>query len=374
MKKLFIITGIFIVLALLATIIFLEKNEEKNEVNTIGIILPLTGNLAFMAEPEKNGFLLSYEDFKNERPEIAKKIKILFEDTQSNPQSAVSAAQKLISQDKAKILIIANTGPNLAIAPITQKENVLQIAFCMEPDIQKKHENVFRLYESATQEGNAILDYLNKITEVKSKRIGFLYIDQANFVKTVEDIIIPGLKNEKNKIFKEKYQLTEISFRPILTRIKNNKIDVLVLLGYGNEYKVIFDQMIELGLRDKIEIIGGWGFLYPQVPAKQLDGVRVAGPIFAFSEEELSKTFRENYVKRFSKEPNFDAAYAYTALNILLSSIHEANSLDLEVIKNKISTKEFDTAVGKITIINRELIVDMGIGEYVNAKIKLINH
>ena len=346
MKKLFIITGIFIVLALLATIIFLEKN----------------------------GFLLSYEDFKNERPEIAKKIKILFEDTQSNPQSAVSAAQKLISQDKAKILIIANTGPNLAIAPITQKENVLQIAFCMEPDIQKKHENVFRLYESATQEGNAILDYLNKITEVKSKRIGFLYIDQANFVKTVEDIIIPGLKNEKNKIFKEKYQLTEISFRPILTRIKNNKIDVLVLLGYGNEYKVIFDQMIELGLRDKIEIIGGWGFLYPQVPAKQLDGVRVAGPIFAFSEEELSKTFRENYVKRFSKEPNFDAAYAYTALNILLSSIHEANSLDLEVIKNKISTKEFDTAVGKITIINRELIVDMGIGEYVNAKIKLINH
>lgn len=367
MKKssiIFLIVTSVIICSIL--IYFQGINKEKGF--KIGIILPLTGNLSFMGESEKNGFYLGYTEFLNQNPDLEDEIDIIFEDTQSEPKYAVNAAKKLIDKDKTKVLFVANTGPNLAIAPITKKEKVLQIAFCTESDIQKQHDLVFRLYQSATQEGRQIASYLNSND---FKKIGFLYIDQTNFVKTVDDIICPTLVNKE--LIKEKYKINETSFRTSILKFKTEKIDCLVLLGYGNEYNTIFNQLIELDLLSRIEIIGGWGFLYPQLSESELNGIKVVAPFFAVSDSGVSKTFKENYKKKFGVSPNFDAAYAYTAIQILLESMKNTTSFKINDIANHLEGGKFTTPVGPVEIKNRELNVKMGISVYSKNLLKPYN-
>jgi branched-chain amino acid transport system substrate-binding protein len=353
----------------LTTILLWGCGHQKKEVNTfnVGVILPLSGNLSFMGNPEKNGFELALSNFNKIHKEL--KINLIFEDSKSNANDAVNAAQKLIQINKVNAIIVANTGPNLAIAPITEKEKILHIAFCMEPEIQNNHSLLYRLYESSIQEGEAIRDYLLE-DKTKYKKIAFLYIDQPNFVKTVEDVIKPGLlNNSKIEMYFEKYKLDEVSFVPVLTKIKSKQVDALVLLGYGSEYPKLFNQMTELGIRNSIDIIGGWGFLYPQMDVKLLEGVKVAAPVFAISENEVSQAFKSDFSDQFKYKPNFDAAFANAALSILLHAYKNANSNNPFEISKNIENNKFDTPIGNVEIKNRELIVSMGIGVYRNGEL-----
>jgi branched-chain amino acid transport system substrate-binding protein len=365
--KLFIGSMIIFYLGIFST--FVGCNKTDNETN-IGIILPLTGNLSFMGNPEKNGFELALEDYKT-RIDRKHNVSIVFEDSRSTSPGAVAAAQKLVQIDKPIALIVANTGPNLAVAPLTKEKRLLHVAFCMEPDIQKKHDLLFRLYESATQEGVAILEYLKgHVKDVKG--VGFLYIDQPNFVKTVEDIILPGMPTTMTA-FPEKYSTNEQSFRPQLARLQAKRVEVLIILGYGNEYGLMFAQLKELGLLGKVQILGGWGFLYPQVDKNLLEGVRVAGPTVAFSDSAVSISFRQKYEKHFGLKPNFDAAYAYTALKIVLDAFNNTSSSDPATIAMKIAGNSFITPVGRINVVDRGLIVDMGIAQFRDGELRLTN-
>lgn len=336
-----------IIATIIVAALMVACGKKDESLINIGVILPLTGNLAFMGSPEKNGFELALDDYKSQNPNH-RNIQLIFEDSRSNAQGAVSAAHKLIQIDKPVAIFASNTGPNLALAPITEEKKILQIAFCMEPDIQKKHDLVFRLYESAAQEGKAILDYLNKNSE-KLRKIGFLYIDQPNFVKTVEGIIIPGLKTGI-AVALEKYKLDEQSFRQTLLRLQDQNIDCAVILGYGSEYRIIFSQMKELGMLGKMQIIGGWGFLYPQLSKDLLEGVRVAGPIVAMSEDKVSRKFREAFYNKFNEEPNFDAAFAYSAMQIVLNAIDRSPKLDSSELSRAIENQELNTPIGNIAI------------------------
>jgi branched-chain amino acid transport system substrate-binding protein len=360
------IIGAFVLLAWLV-----RQKLNSNDGPTISAILPLTGSLSFMGQPEKNGMELAVADYRAKTGSRYKNLTFVTEDSQSTPQGAVTAAQKLLQVDKPLSVLIANTGPNLAIAPITEKNKVLQIAFCMEPDIQRKHSLVFRLYESATQEGEAILNYLNANRQ-KYRRIGFLYIDQPNFVKTVEGVIAPGLAGaEAPAIFMERYRLDQPSFRPVLSKFMSQGIDCLVLLGYGSEYRLIFDQMKELSLLSQTKIVGGWGFLYPQVSADLLEGVYVASPTAAIADDAVSARFRKSYRERFKELPNFDAAYAYSAFAILLDALDQSEGgITSELLAQHIEGRTFDTAVGRVSVTDRELIVPVTMAVYIKGNLE----
>jgi branched-chain amino acid transport system substrate-binding protein len=357
-------TLILIIGAVFLVFWLIWQRPKSNDGPTISAILPLTGNLSFMGQPEKNGLELAVADYRANPSSKYKNLRLVIEDSQSTPLGAINAGQKLLQVDKPIAMLVANTGPNLALAPITEKNEVVQIAFCMEPDIQKKHSLIFRLYESATQEGEAILAYL-KANKKNYRTIGFLYIDQPNFVKTVEDVIAPGLGGSDNPaILQERYRLDQGSFRSVLSKFQEKKIDCMVLLGYGSEYRLIFDQMKELGMIGQMEIIGGWGFLYPQVSTDLLEGVRVAAPVAAFSENAISVHFRQKYVEQYMEQPNFDAAYAYSAFHIILSAINNAEPLSTLTISQAIEGGTFETPVGTVHVRERELVVPVGMAVY----------
>ena len=78
------------------------KKEEK-EIK-IGAVLSLTGKGAKYGEAIKRGIDLALEEVNSE-PNRKAKIKVVYEDSLSEPQKAVSAFNKLIEIDKVPVVI-----------------------------------------------------------------------------------------------------------------------------------------------------------------------------------------------------------------------------------------------------------------------------
>src|SRR3972149_11200504 len=107
--------GLIIMLAVVALFYFLQQKNAP-EVIKIGVIQPLTGELANFGKTVVNGIQLAVDDYKDS---VTEKIQLIIEDSKGEPNSSVSAFNKLMSIDKVKFVIGDLTSSStLAIAPI----------------------------------------------------------------------------------------------------------------------------------------------------------------------------------------------------------------------------------------------------------------
>lgn len=340
-----------------------EGMKEDENVVKIGAILPLTGKLAIMGDVEKKAMLLSLEKLKRNN----KKIELYIEDGKSNPKDAVTAANNLISLKKIDLIITSTTGASLAIEPITSKNKINLLAFCMDPDISTKSSFVMRFYEGISEEAEPIIEFLDTLNN-KSK-IGFLYAKVPAFDKIITQEYLPKIK-KSNKVvsFIENYEIGNSDFKSLILKLKSSQVDNLVMLGYGFEYSNIFKELKNAGLIGKIRIIGGWGFLYTDVEPILLENTLVSGPEYVFKNSNESPFFRD-YVNAYKSEPNFDAAFAYTVLETIGNNITKENLKS--PIKNLFSNKIIKSEIlGDYTFDNvGNMIVKTSIGVYKNGRI-----
>lgn len=339
-----------------------RPNDEKTL--KIGIILPLTGTLATMGQVEKNAMELAARQVNSN----GKKLELIFEDGKGNPTSAVSSARKLLDVDKVDILITSTTGASLAVEPIATENKKNLIAFCMDPDIAKKSDYVLRYYEGIDEEAKAINQYFTKNTQ--PKKVGILYAKVPVWEKVVNNTIIPDLKAKNIPVnYIDTYAVNDSDFKTTVLKMKEASIDHLILLGYGFEYPNIFKSLADNELIGKIQLVGGWGFLYTNVEPNLLEGSLVSGPEYVFKKQEVAGQFYEDYFNAYKQYPNFDAAFAYNAIVSIGNGVSktDANSPIKQIFTRK---GQMNGVIGPYSINPAgEMIVETSIGQYRNGSI-----
>ena len=105
---------------------------EKDDANTIkiGAVLPMTGSNAQFAQAMKVGMEAAIKD----KGQTNYKYKIIFEDGQQQAAKSVSAAQKLASADKVRVLFSHTTAIGRAIAPVAESANILGLNATLETE------------------------------------------------------------------------------------------------------------------------------------------------------------------------------------------------------------------------------------------------
>ena len=92
----------------------------------IGLIAPLTGPFAQVGKDMVDGFNLYLEEAKGDF--AGARVKLIVEDNQAKPDSAVTKAKKLILQDKVQIFVggvLASTG--YALAPVSTADKTVYL-------------------------------------------------------------------------------------------------------------------------------------------------------------------------------------------------------------------------------------------------------
>lgn len=367
MKKAYFLIISFL---LFSIILNLSCTKKDSETARIGAILPLTGNLSFMGELERNGMQIALDFIKDNN------IEIVFEDSRGTAKDGITAANKLISIQKTNIIITSTTGVSRSVLSLLGKSKFLLSAFCMDPTIQLESDYVLRLYYGMEQEAETILDYLSEIkSQIPDKLesgVGILHVNHQGAIQQTNDYFVPGLKELGISLkLIESYEFTQKDFKNIISKIKASRIKYLILIGYGFVYPEIMRNLKEYEILDEITILGGWGFIAQKnISDDLLEGVIVAFPKAILEGGQFYKEFVQAYRKKFQKEPNFDAALAFDNIIIIENAIKLSGDLVIDNILKNLKNRKHNTSMGEVFIDNHgKLEIPMGIGIYENGKI-----
>jgi len=335
MKKIWIVIGIIMVLALAIALVVTQIKKEPGVIK-IGAILPLTGDLATYGVNAKDGIILLSEEINSKGGIMGKKVVVIFEDSKAQPDQAVAAIQKLITVDDVLAVIgdVASS-PTLAFAPIANKNKIVVISpAASSPDITNAGAYVYRVWPSDVYEADRMVEYVKK-QDVKTIALFYVNNDYGRamiqeFKKRIEggNIVISREEN---------FEQNTTDVRTQLSRIKKINPEYIYLISYPKDSIIILRQYKELGLQSKI--LSTSSFEDPQIIKELVDiieGVIFTSPVPPDDTEPIVNAFKDNYVKHFGRKPGLVSDYGYDSLLVILEALKISNEITREGIKRGI--------------------------------------
>jgi len=304
----------------------------------IGIIGTLSGEYAAKSgKPLVNAAKLHADSINRQggiliagqKYEIVLKI----EDDFDNPQSAVTAAQKLINRDSVAV-IVGLTKSRLAL-PVAVLADSLQIPLITtvssNPQITAGKKFVFRTTFSDNEQGRVLADFA--ITHLKLTKAAVLYDIASSFNQGMADIFKADFIKRGGVITAyETFVTGDTDFREQLAVIKKSRPDFVFLPNYNLETSKQVRQSAEIGLKTI--------FLGPDSWASQpVEDYAVMDGSFYCTDYSMAATNQENidflrlYRQTYNIEAVRGAAIAYDSFGMLfqaLSRCVQLNSLELQ--------------------------------------------
>jgi branched-chain amino acid transport system substrate-binding protein len=333
--------AIFLVFAaFLGNILFFAGcTKQEPEKYKIGVILPLTGNLAIFGEGEKNAIDLALADLKEDWGEKqASSLQVIYEDSMGNPKNAITAANKLQHIDNVDALVTTFSNVSHAVAPLTKKNETIQMILAMDPLITKANKYSFRIYPNMWQEAELISQY---VKEIGPKKVAILSIHISSYEMEINKLLKPNLAKLGSELVSwETFESTDRDIKPQLIKIMNAKPELLILFTYPHQNPMIFKALNELNILGKVDLLGNMSFGFDlQIPDTLLEGVVFIAPSFVVRKEAGTNLFVNNYKKRYGKTPTFDAAFTYDSFRLLVETAKQTGFDKRKVADALLGTK-----------------------------------
>jgi len=364
------ITLLFLIPLLLLSLTSCEKPRVKvkeKPIIRIGALLPLTGPLSKRGQQEKEAMELAIDDFNSNNGEII--IKVIFED--SYGRSSEDIAKKFLETDKVSAILASTTPVSRSIYSLANKKKIIMAFLCSDPTIQKESPYIFRLYESKESEAEQISKYY----KIADKKIVVLYMDQPEITNQLTNYLMPEFRKNKIKIiFYEPLVPGEKNFKETIDRVKLSEVNSIVMLGFGDELRLILEELARQKLIGKTIIIGGIGLLSLNDSATILpDGVIVAVPQYVTEKNEKARAFDEKFLKTYDHAPNIHAAFAYTAVQILSEGLEyglKKGQGSAETVSFYVTNRTYQGIMGEVHVDDQgALAVPMEVGVIRKGKI-----
>lgn len=252
-----------------------EAGVSDTEI-TIGAIGALTGPLAFIGTPGRDGVTLALNEINQKGGVCGRKLKLQFEHA-STPAESLAAVKKLVEQDKVFALVLASgsTGAAAAADYVRQVSVPTYNLYGSTPIIREPFsKNVFHgaivpvevaapgLISMFYDEGN------------KPQKIGVLagtYAFPQATLKAVED----HLKSKKIDYALEQFDQSARDFTSQLVSFGRQKVDSVLVLGSFSEAGFAIKQARELGMINVRWVVDGSAVSRAIVPIiGNADGIR----------------------------------------------------------------------------------------------------
>jgi ABC-type branched-subunit amino acid transport system substrate-binding protein len=290
----------------------------------LGVIIPLSGDLAFFGQAHMNTAKLLHEDL----PKFAGRVEIIYEDSAYDAKKAVAAFRKLVSIDKVDA-VFSFGGPILSVlAPLAENEKIPYFTTESEvKDAEGKHfVSLFR--NEAGEFGRALWDELR----VQKKTTLGIVKNQNQFMDTlVNGISDSAIGSEKVDILVDVPPGTT-DFRSAILKLKKKKYDLLSVFLLPGSHRAFVSQAKNAGIKGPF--VGVEQFLVPEENAgleSYIEGTMVVAPF-------VTEDFRQRYKKDFLTELGVEYCVGYyDFLKLLNQTVASMNNdfSDKEIFLSK---------------------------------------
>lgn len=337
-----------LVMGLTVTLFILGCARKPQEIK-IGVILPLTGDIAEPGTKVLNGINLAMDAYNNTKPKIP--IKLIVEDSKANPTDGVNAFNKLINIDNVKIVLgDLISGVTLAIAPIAEKKHIVVLApGASNPKVRDAGDYIFRNWASDNFDGEIMAKYL--INKLNKQKAAVIYINNEYGTGLADAFGKTFVENRGLIVLKEKYEQSETDFRTIFAKMKGVNFDCVYLPGQPKENGLLIRQLREMNINATITAnLSVESPDFYTIAKEGSNGIIFSTPAFDINANEKNiKTFVGEYESMFKSKPDAVAGHGYDAANIMIQAIKMAD-YDVDKVKGELyKIKNFPGVTGNTT-------------------------
>src|ERR1700745_412081 len=314
---------------------------------TIAVAGPMTGGESAFGRQMKNGAEMAVADLNASGGLLGKKLVLDVEDDACDPKQARSVAEKIGS---ARIPFVAGHYCSSSSIPASEAyadSNVLQITPASTNPLftERKLWNVARVCGRDDQQGQVAGEYIAK--NFKDKNIAILN-DKSTYGKGLADETKKALNKAgvTEKMY-ESYNQGDKDFNAIVSRLKQQNIDLVYVGGYHTESGLIVRQMRDQGL--KTILMAGDALADKEYAS--ITGPAGAGTLSTFGPDPRKKPTAAAIVEKF-KAKNIDpegyTLYTYAAFQVWSQAAAKAGTTDPKKVMDAIKAGSWDTVIGKM--------------------------
>ncbi|MDP8799005.1 branched-chain amino acid ABC transporter substrate-binding protein [Serratia marcescens] len=317
-------------LALAAMTMILSLPALAADTVLIGLAGPLTGPSARIGKDLENGAQLAIADANAQKPTLNGKpvtFKLVSEDDQSDPRTAVAVAQRLVDEGVAGVVGHWNTGTSIPAARIYHDAGIAQVAPVATGHgyTQQGFDTSFRVMGHDDDGGNYAGQYAVKT--LKAKRIAVID-DRTAFGQGLADEFIKSLQAQGvQPIAREYVDDKTVDFSAVLTTVRSKNADLIFFGGVDSQAAPLARKLKQLGMN--AQLMGAGGFVsqtFLTLAQQEGEGVVALEPGLPLEQMPGGKAFEQAYRDRYHTHIELHAPFAYDATRVLIAAIEQAGS------------------------------------------------
>ncbi|GMG95987.1 ABC transporter substrate-binding protein [Tepidimicrobium xylanilyticum] len=358
-KKLSLATLTLLVLILIVGCSASNLNISESDKIRIGLNYELTGNTATYGTNLKDGVLLAFEEINAAGGVLGKELEAVVIDNKSDATESANVSTRLATRENVVALLGPATSGNTkaAIPAAMQNKIPLISASATADDVTLDANGNVKEYAFKTCFNDSFQGVM--MAQFAYNDLG---LRKAAVLADTTSDYAQGLSKSFQETFKElggeilsveAYAAGDTDFKAVLTNLKGENPELLYVPGYYEEVGLIIRQARELGLN--VPILGGDGYESPKLfelaGKDALNDIYYSSHYSPMDDSEQVLKFKENFRKKFNKEPDAFNALGYDLGYLVADALERAGEANPEKLKVALEeTDGFAGITGTLTI------------------------
>ncbi|MDR1834332.1 MAG: ABC transporter substrate-binding protein [Fusobacteriaceae bacterium] len=351
MKKLFLSA----VLCLLGLFSALTFGAAKDGEVTVGVTLPLTGDLAFSGQQVRQGMNMAVEEINENGGILGKTLKLDFQDDKRDPTEGANTYQLLKGRGYPIIIGSLTSGVTAGIAAKADVDKIPVLTPTGTADMLTEGKSfMFRACFVDSYQGKIVAQFASETLKVKKAAV--LYCSADEYSLGLYESFATACKSFGIEIVEKEISttMTDVDYSAQLSKIKESGAEMIFLPYYYGTAALIVVQAREAGFTGALIGADGWS----SIGTKVGDNVEMFKDCYFtnhYSVEDPDPAV-QNFVKKYLAKYSADtltsgAALGYDCVYIAAQAMTEAGTTtDREKIAEALRKIKFSGTSGTFTL------------------------
>ncbi|WP_123539062.1 ABC transporter substrate-binding protein [Halosimplex salinum] len=287
----------------------------------IGMVDSLTGSLSAFGERNQRGAELALETV-NEVGIDGRELDIIVEDSESESQGGVSAAQKLVNQDGVPFLIgSVGSGVSLAIyESVIQDTDVVQLSQNSTGLGLTDFPGLLRMSPTGRTQSVALADI---IADDGHDSVAVTYVNN-NYGQSLADAFVEAWDGDV--AYNQAHDQDQQSYSGVVSEMNSSDADAWLFVTYQAEFATMVNEIFSSGYDAPLygaDSVSGDDVL-ENTPEGSMEGMKIVVPS-APVEEDNYQDFAARFEEAYDESPTSWSAYAYDCVITAALSIQAAD-------------------------------------------------
>jgi len=322
----------------------------------VGVLLPLSGNLAPFGRMEKRAFEMAARDINRSGGIHGSPLELRIRDTKGSRHTGLRAAEQLISEDG--ILALSGCCSSTVAweaSKAAQKQRIPLLVNTASADkiTEQGWEYVFRLNPPASEYHDSLTSFLRRVA--RPEKVAVLFEDSPSGRFGWEEVSGLCRRLGFKVVMRYNFRPGRIDFSRILIKLRAELPDIVFVVADAEHAARILREADRQAYRPDSYV--GWGtkFSLPEFPKKAganagyLFSPTLWAPSLPYSGAD---GFYRAFVERFGSAPDYHGAQAYAALQVIQGAIIRSSALTRSAIRDAMAKTDQMTVYGPVRFVN----------------------